>query len=239
MDTRRVVKSALEALVRNWVAEEPERKKRPFHLVLLRLLYDLGPTCSSPSADAESLRRYERILADNARFGSVADAEAAINEIVDDLRSQTMPAWPHIDVVVCRRKRRDAAGKLLNCCVESELRRGCDSGAGTTYYAKTNGQFIVFAGLLKDRKARTEPFPYLGLRSSSLTLFVVLHEFGHVLYLNPATRDQFRMAEALYTESVKLVDPALRKSAGLQTGGADYMEFVASLYALESLRKIE
>jgi len=229
--------ASLNTLLRRWQEVDPDRPERPFHLALLAYLSQQGQV-ETPKASQEDIAEYMSVLKSDELFQTREDKEAALGRIIEDLRKDLLlpyGPYPEIQVVVCRTKRVDARGRLLGCCTKEEQLNGCDAGAGTTYYAKTDGRRIVFAGLMASEKAREARLAILGVEVPSLTLFTTLHEFGHVLWINRNTRYQFDEAKKFYEKAVSVVDSKVVEEANVALGDSDYAEFVASLFALNSI----
>lgn len=226
--------------IRAWVRVDPNRKVRPFHLIAVLLIDEEDEPRLGPSASKESVVKYDRIVRGDEGFRAIKEAEETIDEIHEDLLDQLVrpfdSSFPSLETIVCVTKRFSGDGTILNCCTEEEIERGCDQGAGTLYLAKTNGEFVVYSGRLRSVQGRTRPFRFVGYEAPSVMLFAILHEFGHVMYINPRTRKQFEGVSSYYNRLVSLIDPELRREAGIITGDADFNEFQANNFAILSLR---
>ena len=128
---------------------------------------------------------------------------------------------------------------MMNCCTEVEIKRGCTAEVGVNYLAATDGVGIVFSGRLMTPESRKSTREFAGASLWSLLLFTILHEFGHVLHVVPGTRYQFDKANLFYTRCLRLLDPRIRRQAGIVADNTDATEFYASLFAIMSLKNAE
>lgn len=237
-ELQQLVNAEVAALIRR----RPGLPAYPFHYAALRVAAKQAfpPKTPLPSADA-MIELSDTVFNDDEAFVSGERSERVLGELVDTLRAELLavydPTVEKIEVLVCNKKLRNADGELINCCVESELERGCDEGAGTAYYAKTNGRQIWFAGLMRDKSSRSEGYSFIGIPAGSLLLFALLHEFGHVLYLNARTRGLFEEVYQYYNRLAAVLDPTLRNTHNVIVGDIDFNEFQASVFAFKALQQ--
>lgn len=233
-----MLSDVVNASVRNWMKADPGRKIRPFQFVALAAAMRTQQALS-PVVPRDDVLRHETLVREDDNFATEAKTAETLGLIVEDLRQRFLVPLngtsEPINIIICRTKQRDRTGKVVGCCTEEEIAKGCDAGAGTEYFAKTNGRDIVFAGMLRNSDSRRKEFRFVGQSLQSVTLFTAYHEFGHVFYLNPAGRASFATAYVFYSAAAAVLDPKLREEAGVLVGDMDFNEFQASIFALSSL----
>lgn len=226
--------------LREAFAADPSRDKFPFQFIALRSALGLEKSLVARPANEDAVDRFQRTIEDDEAFADRVSADVALTLIVDELGRMMLfdedSTISSIPVTVCRRKKFDGNGTILPCCVTTaeDLAEGCDKGAGTVYYAKTDTQKIVFSGLLRNSKSRKQPIVLGGVTVPSLTLFATMHEFGHIISLRSPTAGQFEIAREFYRLLQSKIDPKL--AGRVEASEADMNEFLATLFAVEALR---
>lgn len=228
----------LEEESTDWARETPGREAYPFHLIVLKAVVRLGLDLG-PKAPADLVADARAEILKDKNFKTEASSEKTLGLLLNRLRGVFVdpvePAWPRITVVVCKEKVRDSSGRVLSCCSEEQVKRGCGIEVGTQYLAATNGINVTFAGLLTSRKSRVRDQAFAGSEVSSLLLFTMLHEFGHVLHVVPRTFHLFDDAYLFYTRCARVLPREVRKRNRLVLSHVEVKEFFASLFAISSM----
>ncbi len=219
---------------------------RPFHFVMLKILAErpsLLPRGSMPTfgTPAQALA-YTRAVFDNARHETPQETGETLLALLRALaRAEIGPLYngdsneEELRVIVCGDQRdgnpRRDESTFVSCCPQIDADVACDDAAGSGYYAKTNGRTTVFAGLLHSPRARRAPLEFAGMEVPSLTLFTLLHEFGHILYAQPAGRALFNPLLLLYNRAARLLDRQTLQRSGVVLNDIDFRELQASYFA--------
>lgn len=118
-----------------------------------------------------------------------------------------------------------------------QVKKGCDEQAGRGYYAKTNGKDVWYAEAMFSEQAKqpVDGFGAVQLTVSSPIAFVLLHELGHIMHIDPVTHPLFRRLEEAYWELGRLVPRNVRLAGLIQVSHDDMLEFVASAFAADNI----
>lgn len=223
--------SDLRRAVRATIASLPTDRIYYFHHVVAALLISnksSGGVPQLPAALYAQLR--ERVRDEQLDVDKAEDAVEQIRQHFFGASTERVP------LVVCPLL--DAKPKTpsdICCLIEQGEKAGCDSGAGTIYRAKTNGLKIWLAQSVAAPVGRSQ-FSFLGFDAGgSEREFVLLHEFGHVLYEAPATKLLFDRLRRLYWEAAKELTQQERVKKFINNE-TDFHELAASMFALATMR---
>jgi len=225
----------------SWVRSNPNRNSYPFHLLVIKVVSELGLKLG-PRANVDTVREAAATIADDDNFRTIAKSEKTLNRLNNRLRAEMVqdaePDWPRIRTTVCKEKQRDADGRVTGCCSDAEIERGCTVEVGTEYLAATNGVGVIFAGFLTSNKNRRTRRDFAGSELPSLLLFTLLHEFGHILHVAPRTLHVYDDVYLFYTRCARLMDAEVRQRNRVRVGYTDTKEFFASLFAINSINSL-
>lgn len=243
------------ALLRREVLDFASRTRsadgsRPFHYVMLMMLArqpSLLPPGAMPAfGSEEEALAYTRAVFDNRRHESPAETGQTLLALLRQLaRREIAPLYngdgneDELRVIMCNdNEQRRSESTFVSCCPQIDRDVACDDAAGSGYYAKTNGRTTVFAGLLHSERARRAPLEFGGMRLPSLTVFTLLHEFGHILYAQPAARHLFEPLHSLYNRAARLLSRDTLERSGIILNDVDFRELQASYFAASLLSKL-
>ncbi len=115
---------------------------------------------------------------------------------------------------------------------------GCTRSVGRGVYAQTDGFSVWYAEAMfsDDAKGGATDFGAIGMNVDSIVASVLMHELGHVLHVDPATKPLFDRLERAYWQAAALVTRKERKERIIEASHADMLEFVASTFAEDNLR---
>lgn len=217
---------------------------RPFHYVMLQLLAErpsLLPENVMPRFSSESeVLAYTTAIYDNRRHGTPQETGQTLLSLLRRLaRQEIAPLYAsgngnedELRVIMCDdNAERRSQSTFVSCCPQIDRDVACDDAAGSGYYAKTNGRTTVFAGMLHKEAARRTVVEFAGMQLPSLTLFTLLHEFGHILYAQPAGRWLFDPLLLLYNRAGRLLDRDTIERSGIVMNDVDFRELQASYFA--------
>jgi hypothetical protein len=162
---------------------------------------------------------------------SVADLTSFFNR----LHATMIPRGDNRPIVVTSCPLVGNEDEVRACKVQSAS--GCDACAGHEYYAKTNGHEVWVAAEVFKLESRVSGEPIEGrygpARIDSLTLFIVLHEFCHVMQQDASTERLFDTLKALYNNVARLLAPY---AARIKVSDDDALEAIANIFAYENAR---
>lgn len=230
----------------------------PLRVLILSILVD-RPTSISPLLTTGMQRR---VIAETAREDfDEKTATALHNAVLEDV-APMVPPRDSVGAIVCPlldppsisvgdaygrgtaalvATLLNAAGKEESVQVEPARRDvtpGCGSRIGRDVYAQTDGFTVWYAEAMFSEAAKgaARDFGAIGLNVESVLAFVAMHELGHVLHVDPATKPRFDRLERAYWQAARFVTPRERKSRAIEVSHADMLEFVASTFAEDNLR---
>jgi len=209
------------------VLEHAEIKEAPFSRVVPWLA--IARACKLIPRISDQAQQQFRVIFQSNDF-NVEKAAVCMNI----LRADMLPQFTDLVVKVVSCPLIESSEQ--NTCLKEAGSPGCDACAGKKYYAKTDGETIWIAAALFQPQYRYGGAEFLAMgdiKIPSLTEFVMIHEFAHIMqgvgrYFDPAV--------ALYNEAKAMIPAELITQKRIVANDTDALEFAASSFAYESTR---